>query len=121
MSSAGCEGGEIGSEGAVELAGDEAFEAADGFFLGLAFCDAALHVAAGSVAVAEPDEDDEPPWDSWRVWCAPGKPGRFTQTRPLGRPFDAARTGVPQRQEVIPRRLPGNPARVKTKASLRLG
>ena len=104
MSSAGCEGGEIGSEGAVELAGDEAFEAADGFFLGLAFCDAALHVAAGSVAVAEPDEDDEPPWDSWRV-C----------------PFDAARTGVPQRQEVIPRRLPGNPARVKTKASLRLG
>ena len=70
MSSAGCEGGEIGSEGAVELAGDEAFEAADGFFLGLAFCDAALHVAAGSVAVAEPDEDDEPPWDSWRVWCA---------------------------------------------------
>ena len=43
------------------------------------------------------------------------------QTRPLDRPFDAARTGVPQRQEVIPRRLPGNPARVKTKASLRLG
>ena len=43
------------------------------------------------------------------------------QTRPLDRPFDAARTGVPQRQEVIPRRLPGNPARVKTRASLRLG
>ena len=58
MSSAGCEGGEVGSEGAVELAGDEAFEAADGFFLGLAFCEAAVHVAAGLFAVAEPDGDD---------------------------------------------------------------
>ena len=58
MSSAGCEGGEVGSEGAVELAGDEAFEAADDFFLGLAFCEAAVHVAASSFAVAEPDEDD---------------------------------------------------------------
>ena len=58
MSSAGCEGGEVGSEGAVELAGDEAFEAADDFFLGIAFCEAAVHVAAGSFAVAQPDEDD---------------------------------------------------------------
>ena len=58
MSSAGCEGGVVGSEGAVELAGDEAFEAADGFFLGLAFGEAAVHVAAGSFAVVEPDEDD---------------------------------------------------------------
>ena len=58
MSSAGCEGGEVGSESAVELAGDEAFEAADGFLFGLAFCEAAVHVAAGSFAVAEPDEDD---------------------------------------------------------------
>ena len=37
MSSAGCEGGEVGSEGAVELAGDEAFEAADDFCFGLGF------------------------------------------------------------------------------------
>ena len=36
MSSAGCEGGEVGSEGAVELAGDEAFEAADDLILGIA-------------------------------------------------------------------------------------
>lgn len=55
MSSAGGEGGEVRSEGAVELAGDEAFEAADGFFLGLAFGEAAVHVAAGSFAIAEPD------------------------------------------------------------------
>ena len=58
MSSAGCEGGEAGSEGAVEIAGDEAFEAADDFILGLAFCEAAVHVAASSFAVAHPDEDD---------------------------------------------------------------
>ena len=48
----------VGSEGAVEFAGDEAFEAADGFFLGVAFGEAAVHVAAGSFAVAQPDEDD---------------------------------------------------------------
>jgi len=58
MSSAGGEGGEVGSEGAVELSGDEAFEAADGFFFGLAFGEAAVQVAAGSLAVAEPDDDD---------------------------------------------------------------
>lgn len=58
MSSAGCEGGEIGAKGAVELSGDEALEAADGFFLGLALSDAAVEVAAGSFAVAEPDDDD---------------------------------------------------------------
>ncbi len=58
MSSAGCEGGEVGSECAVELAGDEAFEAADGFFFGLALGEAAFGVAAGSFAVSEPDDDD---------------------------------------------------------------
>ena len=58
MSSAGCEGGEVASEGAVELWGDEAFEAADGFFFGFAFGEAAVGVAAGSFAVAEPDDDD---------------------------------------------------------------
>ena len=57
MSSAGCEGGEVGSEGAVELSGDEAFEAADGLFFGLALGQAAVGVAAGSFAVAEPDDD----------------------------------------------------------------
>ena len=51
MSSAGCEGGEVGSEGAVELAGDEAFAAADDLIIGLAVCEAAVHVAAGSFAV----------------------------------------------------------------------
>ena len=50
-------GGEVGSQCAVELAGDEAFEAADGFFFGLALGEAAVQVAAGSFAVAEPDDD----------------------------------------------------------------
>ena len=58
MSSAGCEGGEVGSEGAVELSGDEAFEAADEFLFGFALGEPAVHVAAGSFAVAEPDDDD---------------------------------------------------------------
>ena len=58
MSSTGCEGGEVGSEGAVELSGDEAFEVADGVFFGFALGDAAVEVAAGSFAVAEPDDDD---------------------------------------------------------------
>lgn len=52
------EGGEVGSEGAVELSGDDAFVAADGFFLGFAVGEAAVHVAAGSFAVSEPDDDD---------------------------------------------------------------
>ena len=47
MSSAGFEGGEVGSEGAVDLSCDEALEAADGFFFGFAFGDAAVEVAAG--------------------------------------------------------------------------
>ena len=58
MSSAGCEGGKVGSQCAVELAGDEAFETADGFFFGLALGEAAVHIAAGAFAVAEPDDDD---------------------------------------------------------------
>ena len=58
MSSAGFESGEVGSQCAVELAGDEAFEAADGFFFGFAFGEAAFGVAAGAFAVAEPDDDD---------------------------------------------------------------
>ena len=45
MSSAGFECGEVGSQGAVELSGDEALEAADGFFFGLALGDAAGTVA----------------------------------------------------------------------------
>ena len=49
---------EVASQCAVELSCDEAFEAADGFFFGLAFGEAAVHVAAGSFAVAEPDDDD---------------------------------------------------------------
>ncbi len=58
MSSAGCVGGEVGSECAVELSGDEAFGAEDGFFFGFALGEAAVGVAAGSFAVAEPDDDD---------------------------------------------------------------
>ena len=58
MSSAGFEGGEVGSQCAVDLSCEVALEAADGFFFGFAFGDAAVEVAAGSVAVAEPDDDD---------------------------------------------------------------
>ena len=58
MSSAGCGGSEVGSECAVELWGVEAFGAADGLFFGFALGEAAVAVAAGSFAVAEPDDDD---------------------------------------------------------------
>ena len=45
MSSAGCEGGEVASECAVELSCDEAFEAADGFLFGFALGEAAPEAA----------------------------------------------------------------------------
>ena len=50
--------GEVGAEGAVDLAGGVALEAADDLRLGPAFGEASLHVGAGAFAVAEPTDDD---------------------------------------------------------------
>ena len=58
MSSGSLEGGEVGSEGAVELSGNEAFEAADDFLLHFPFGEASLEVGAGSLAVAQANDDD---------------------------------------------------------------
>lgn len=58
MSSGGCEGGELGSEAAAGLSGEVALEAADRSRFGLALSDATAGVAAGSFAVAGPDDGD---------------------------------------------------------------
>ena len=50
--------GEVGAEGAVDLAGGVALEAADDFGLRPTFGEASLHVGAGAFAVAEPADDD---------------------------------------------------------------
>lgn len=52
-------GGEVGSEGALGLSGNEPFEADSRFFLGLAVGEATCEVGAYSVAVAESDDDDD--------------------------------------------------------------
>src|SRR5215210_3681012 len=50
--------GEVGAEGAVDLAGDVALEAADDLGLGLAFGGAALGVGAGAFAAAQAADGD---------------------------------------------------------------
>ena len=59
MSSAGFEGGEVGSQCAVDLSCEVALEAADGFFVGFAFGDAAVLDAA-----AYPCRGDQSCWRS---------------------------------------------------------
>ena len=50
----------VSREVVVDLAGDEAFEAADGFFLGAAFVDAAGDVGAGALVADHAGDEDVP-------------------------------------------------------------
>lgn len=58
MSSSGVEGGEVGAECSVELAGDLALEAADDLLFGAPFGKSALHVGLDVIAISESDDDD---------------------------------------------------------------